>query len=151
MFPISLVACLFQVLRLPIHKNKFEINWRGDMITVITVPKVSRGVSFFPSVFFFLKLSPWNISYTTMYHFYVPYTVQASSERFMLTVRAVVHELLRFFDGLDIVKNKLNLLNESFRNYRSGCEMPHLLSEATVWCWQSCLWVAGKEEKKSKK
>lgn len=53
-----------------------------------------------------------------------------------------------FFDRLDIVKNKLNLLNEIFRNYRSACEMPHLLSEATVRCCQSRLWVAGKEENK---
>lgn len=95
MFPISLVACLFQVWRLAIHKHKFEING-GVWLQWSQFRRFLKESPFFPSGFF-LKLSPWNISYVTVYHFYVPSTVQTCTEGFMLTVRAMTHDLLRFF------------------------------------------------------
>lgn len=147
MFPKSLVAYLFQVWRSPIHKNKFKINWRGDVITVIPVPKVSQGVSFFQVIFFkavILKhILYYNVAFLhTLHSAHMQWKVHANSESYGPWLAEI------FFDRLDIVKNKLNLLNEIFRKYRSACEMPHLLSEATVRCCQSCLWVAGKEENK---
>lgn len=133
MFPTSLVACLFQVWRLAIHKHKFEING-GCVITVIPVPIVSQGVSFFSKWFFFYSCHPE--TYPTLQCTISTYLAQC---RHALKGSCLQWELWpmtcwNFFDRLDIVKKKLNLLNEVFRNYRSGCEMPHLLSEATVGC-----------------